>query len=435
MYQANFCLKSKGIDVSQDKLSEGFELFKIEQDFIRSMMNLIEDFHEISPERHKEVVSSLEIVQQDEKTDRQKLDNFLNKKTKFEQIQFAMFNYMNSVFERSVNSLLKYAITNNDDVNSIYINKFIDYEKTLSKPIRDSNYEKATDQERMQIRMDYYDQIISLIPSNWQILLNIPDSLMWKNKFFKYEYTELRARRNLLTHRGSFFDKKYVNEIKNSITKSKKSVDLKEGFNFYNDQGFFGSFKTGLQKLDDLCTGNKTVRMPPGYIFHVFKILIRTFNLIRLFSDKNGSSTTELQVNLINLGIRFKHNSYLIIARLLADDHLFASPHLEEDEENNIFIKGNYLLACLEEKKIFELNQIEYKKKKNEESFFEELKGVNIPIIKLLIAMYQGEENRYEAILNSFEKKLYASAINWPIFNEIKKNDKLLEILKTKIKV
>lgn len=421
--------------MSQDKLSEGFELFKIEQDFIRSMMNLIEDFHEISPERHKEVVSSLESVQQDEKTDRQKFDNFLNKKTKFEQIQFAMFNYMNSVFERSVNSLLKYAITNNDDVASIYINKFIDYEKTLSKPIRDSNYEKATDQERMQIRMDYYDQIISLIPSNWQILLNIPDSLMWKNKFFKYEYTELRARRNLLTHRGSFFDKKYVNEIKNSITKSKKSVDLKEGFNFYNDQGFFGSFKTGLQKLDDLCTGNKTVRMPPGYIFHVFKILIRTFNLIRLFSDKHGSSTTELQVNLINLGIRFKHNSYLIIARLLTDDHLFASPHLEEDEENNIFIKGNYLLACLEEKKIFELNKIEYKKKKNEEIFFEELKEVNIPIVKLLITMYQGESNKYEAILNSFEnKKLYTTAINWPIFNEIKKNDRLLEILKTKIK-
>lgn len=421
--------------MSEDKSNSGLILAKIDHDFIFSMFNLIEDFNEISPERHKDVITSLTNTEKKGKPNRHEVINFFNKKTKFEQIQFAMFNYMNSVFERNVNNCLKYAISNNDDVNSIYISKFIDYEKTLSKPIRDSNYEKASDQERTQIRMRYFDQIISLIPSNWQMLLNIPDSLMWDNKYFKYQFTELRARRNLLTHRGSRYDEKYVNEIKNSISKSKKSVDLDDGFSFYCDKGFFGYSKNDLKDIDSLHLDEKTVIMRPLYILTVFELLLKSFNLIRLFSDKKTSITTSLQVKLINLGIQFENIFFFRIARTLAIDHIFASVNLENDDEEIIFIKGNYLLSCIEEKKVLNKYEKKYEMRKNEVKYFEELKNINLPIIELLISIYNGNEDKYELILNKFNNNsLTELAIDWPIFNEIKKNDRLLEILKTKIK-
>jgi len=397
--------------------------------FQETMIALISDYLDISPQKNQEISSILEEGKEISPLEAFKSNReFRDKNIRFGQFHYAIFNYMNSIFERSINNLLKFAISTNDDVRRIYLAKFIDYDNELigrgGKSIRDANYEFASPEDKLDIQLGYFDNIISLIPSAWQTLLTIPDSVMWDDKNLKFDYSELRARRHLLTHRGVIYDQKYVDEVKRNTTKSKKGGDPKERFTYFNKYLFFTY--SDLNTLDDLV--GKKVRIPKYYMLNSFYKLCRLFHVVSLYSGfENEQRTTQLQLEFTNLGVKYESVGFLFYSRLFSQDLQLISKEHQDD-----FVKGNYLISCIEEKKLLKK---EYRKKIHEDEYCMHLSQNNHPLFKFLVAYYNGDSRNYKQIISQIEdNSLGRDYESWPLFNGIKKNKTLMKILSQKVK-
>jgi len=420
------------------KIIFGDEVSMISSEFNRSMISLISDFLEIAPEKVQEIKELREpnIKVKDKVKEQSEalihVRNYMDKSTRYSQFKYAMFNYMNSIFERSINNLLKLAISSNKDIRKIYIQKFIEYDKQLSeknaKTIRDANYECASDKEKLKIQLNYFDQIISLKPDNWQFLLNIPNEVLWSDKKLKFQFTELRARRHLLTHRGPIYDNKYIDEIKYSVLKSKNTDDPKEIFKILFNKGYFANPKKNLDSIDKLAGKNEIfVSMVRDYFCDCFCILSRLFHMIlRYVANPEHDYTSRLQIEFLTIGSKYNIPIFHDLVRTLTTDLI----KIKKDKDN-LTEKCNYLISCIETR---EITKESYLKQEYEDDFVREIEGNEDPLLKFLIAYYNGQNRKYKQFIEQIEdESLPFDALTWPIFRKVIHSKSLLKILKTKI--
>lgn len=411
------------------KLKFEDDVMRISVEFQTSMFALITDYLDISPEKSKAIYSLVDRARTNKKErTRASFLNYIDKSKKFSQFQYAMFNYMNSIFERSMNDILKLAVRSQKDIRNIYIKKFIDFEDKQDKKIRDAKYENLSDKQRTEFQLSYFEQIITLKPDNWQFLLNIPNEVMWSDKDLKFEYTELRARRHLLTHRGYFFDKKYVEDIKNSVIKSKNSDDPKKLFQDFHRSMFFTITKDKLNNIDDLVkTKQYSVDMTKLYVISSFTVLVRLFHMVQCYLlSKDYGYTTNIQIEAIKAGVNYRSPGLLLLTREICMDLLKI-----KNKEIHDYEKCNYLISCIEMRNIV---GEDYKKRRYEEDFLNYLSDKKDPLIKFLIAYYHNDKKRYKSLLEEIDNdRLSTDAESWPLFNGIKHNRTWMKIIKTKI--
>ena len=416
------------------KLTPEQENHRICDEFNHSMFALLTDYLDIAPEKSKEIYDLVDKVKSKTKKENEKYDHYkdyMDKSKKFSQFQYAMFNFMNSIFERSMNDLLKFAIRSKKDIKNIFIKKFIDYEDKQDKKIRDANYENLTNKQRLAFQLNYYEQIITLKPDNWQFLLNIPNEIMWASKKLKFEYTELRARRHLLTHRGYFFDKKYVEDIKNTIKKSKNSEDPKKLFDLFHRNKYFTNTRDELDVLDDLVKPKPyRVYMTRFYFINAFTCLFRLFHMVQCYlSLDENSLTTGAQVELLNVAVNYKDPILLRFTKVLCNDLV----KIENKKKHN-YAMCNYLISCIETRKFAKLIEKDYKKAKYEEEYLNSIIENDDPLINFLVAYYHEDKRKYKQLLEKIEdSSLGAESIEWPLFNGIRNDKALMKILNTKI--
>ena len=418
------------------KLTPEQENHRICDEFNHSMFALLTDYLDIAPEKSKEIYDLVDKVKSKTKKENEKYDrykDYIDKSKKFSQFQYAMFNFMNSIFERSMNDLLKFAIRSKKDIKNIFIKKFIDYEDKQDKKIRDANYENLTNKQRLAFQLNYYEQIITLKPDNWQFLLNIPNEIMWASKKLKFEYTELRARRHLLTHRGYSFDKKYVEDIKNTIKKSKNSDDPKKLFELFHRNKYFTNTRDELDVLDDLAKPKPyRVFMTRFYFINAFTCLFRFFHMVQCYlSSSEVGFTSSAQVKFLNAAVKYEDPYLMNFSKILCNDLV----KIDKKKMHN-YEMCNYLIGCIEIRNVLNKMKKDYKKTKYEEEYLNCIIENNDPLIKFLVAYYHEDKSKYKQLLEKIEdSSLGADAINWPIFNGIRNNKALMKILKTKIKI
>ena len=164
-------------------------------------------------------------------------------------LQNALFTYLYSIYEKHLDELVKFSIRKDTSVRGRYFQLYSDFLKDSDLKLH-PNFINLSKVKQTEFILEHLSSIKKQMVDlkREQFLFDIPDKIMWKDKNLKFNLTEIRARRNLITHRKAIFDKRYVVDIKNSVKKSKKVEDPKTTIAFYVRRNLYPK----IQRLDPL---------------------------------------------------------------------------------------------------------------------------------------------------------------------------------------
>lgn len=407
----------------KQKKTETFESIAVS--FEDEMTALIDDFYQISDIKIENIDKILK-KRKDKDDGKFSYENYINFKDeniKHVHFRFAMFNYLNSLFEKHINELLRFSIKNNTKVREQFLIKFIDLDKKQVEKnlpsLRDMQYEKMSLSKKTEFQMNYFKDISNSLPplNNWEYFFNIPESRMWANKNLKFDYTEMRARRNLLTHRGSFYDQDYIDNIITTVKKSKKTLDPTKRFMDYHEMGFFLSSDYELKTLEDLVNKIKpkfvTISVP--YFTHCFNTLIKIYFTAYNHATMSDTFAINIVHKLLVLSRRLKNPMFYFEARSLAYDFL---KNYSSKNDGNDYLKANYLLAIREINKFRKKRNLDIKKTEFEIEFIEYFNSKHEPLYQLLIHLM---DDNFDQCLIDIKNVtgLTERSKNWFIFSDL----------------
>lgn len=401
------------------------EFTRLSDNFRDEMSALIVDFYEITQVKTQTISK---IIKQSSSSDPNNLPiedyiEFVEENTKHHQFRYAMFNFMNSIFEKHINDLFKISIINNPKIKERYITKFIELDKlrveSKQSSIRNTDYETTTSAKKLNIQLKYIKEISSLLPPlhNWQFFYDISDTEMWANEDLKFDFTEMKSRRNLLTHRGTVYDEDYVESIINSVKKSKKISDPQKRVEEYHKLKYFTFISQKQKTLHDLIGKNSTykVRISNSYFTHCFITLINIYFTVWNNATKSNNLCINLSHELLELGKKLKNPTFYFVAKSIC--YRYIRNYLIETIDND-FVKANYLLATREVNKINAKLGREITQSKFEKEFIDYFLAKNEPIYNLLLSLLN---NNYDDCLELLKKVngLKEQSRNWFIFSDL----------------
>ena len=217
-------------------------------------------------------------------------------------LQNALFTYLYSIYEKHLDELVKFSIRKDTSVRGRYFQLYSDFLKDSDLKLH-PNFINLSKVKQTEFILEHLSsikkQMVDL--NREQFLFDIPDKIMWKDKNLKFNLTEIRARRNLITHRKAIFDKRYVVDIKNSVKKSKKVEDPKTTIAFYVRRNLYPK----IQSLDELTKKNFPVRNDIRYFFHVLETIINIYSTVWNYTSKSSNLTSTIGYELNKLYLAF----------------------------------------------------------------------------------------------------------------------------------
>ena len=330
--------------------------FELGDAFIKDFSSLMDDFDSITRDKIENIVSyRKEFDEVDGRVERIDIFKKMSQENlKHHQFRVAMFNYLNSIFERHINKLIEQSIISNKLFREKCLNKLIEYDeekiKKNEKTIRNFKWESASKNEKNQILIKNFKELFYKFTPilGWQFFFGVEDDLMWSDKNLRLDFTEIRARRNLLTHRGSSYDREYVDNIQH-VTKSKNVFDPQKRISELFAKGYFILGKFDAEKHNNLLKlideKNTKVPITNAYFFHTFSVFTRIYcklwNKVTNSSDLNSQLTHELLV----LGHKTGSIAFPRLALIISNE--FYEFFFTQKADNTLF-KVNYLLLVKE---------------------------------------------------------------------------------------
>ena len=204
-------------------------------DFIEDIFALLQEFVEILNDKES---LRKKLRKEIHKNNGEQIDNYYNyneiKKSNDSiksqiHLQNALFTYLYSTYEKHIDELVKFSVRKDSSVRFNFFNLYKKYLKDSNSNIPSDFINLSKSKQAEYILEPLRDVKTKMDDINReQFLFDIPDKIMWRDKNLKFNIVEIRARRNLITHRKAVFDKQYVSDIKHSVTKSKKLMTLKK---------------------------------------------------------------------------------------------------------------------------------------------------------------------------------------------------------------
>jgi len=401
--------------------------------FCDEMMALADDFFEIANDKVNSITKQADSLKSSEGNNKSinyhEMKSLSDDSLKHGLFRIAMFNYMNSIFERGINDLLKLSVKEDLGVKSRFIEKFIDLDNQKIKnghsSIRNAKFELMPQADRDQIYLKYFKEVSECLPPliNWKYFYDISDRSMWSNKNLRFDFNEIRSRRNLLTHRGVHYDEEYVEKVIYGATKSKNVAEPQERIEFYFKKGLFTSnLKKSEEAVNLYSLLNKEEPVPVlikhSYFKHSFSILLYIYLKLWSHVTKSDDLLVSVAHDLLVRSRKLTNPSYaLLVLNLLNDFHQDFNGEISSD-----FLKANHLLAFREINKLLkESGKKTFAPKKYELEFLDYFKDFSDPKFKVLISIFNN--NFDEAISNLYLcKGLHSSAKNWFLFADLIKD-------------
>jgi hypothetical protein len=398
--------------------------------FCNEMMALADDFFEIANDKVNSIVKqadSLKASRENRKSiNFHEIKNLTEDNLKHGLFRIAMFNYMNSIFERGTNDLLKLSVKEDVEVKSRFIEKFIDLDnhkiKNGQTSIRNAKFELMSQKDRDQVYIKYFKEVSECLPPliNWKYFYDISDRSMWSNKNLRFDFNEIRSRRNLLTHRGIHYDDEYVERVLYGATKSKNVAEPQERIEFYFKRGLFTSNKKASEEAVNLYSLVNTENPVPvvikhSYFNHSFSILLYIYLKLWSHATKSDDLFVSVAHDLLVRSRKLPNSSYVFfVLSLLNDFHQDFNGEISSD-----FLKANHLLAFREMNKLAkEAGKKLFEPKKYELEFLEYFKFSSDPKFKVLISVY---DNDFDGAISNLQlcKGLHESSKNWFLFSDL----------------
>lgn len=292
-------------------------------DFIEDIFALLQEFVEI---RNDKESLRKKLRKEIHKNNGEQIDNYYNEIKKSNDsiksqihLQNALFTYLYSTYEKHIDELVKFSIRKDSSVRLNYFNLYKTYLKDSNSNIPSDfiNFSKSKQAEHILEPLRTVKTKMDDI-NREQFLFDIPDKIMWRDKNLKFNIVEIRARRNLITHRKAVFDKQYVSDIKHSVTKSKKVDDPKKSIEAYVQKGLYPKIKD----LEELLTKeNIEVRNGFYYFFHVFKNILYIYSTVWNYVTKSPHLTSCITYELNKLFLAFPNRKYLNFAELTSRNY------------------------------------------------------------------------------------------------------------------
>ena len=222
----------------------------------------------------------------------------------------AYFVYSFSLFEKFLSDVVRLSVTQNKKVRELYAQQFLKFAKEYKSKHNDDRYvDMLTDWKKM---LDNYDEMPNPLSLATYIF-----GIDTENKDFKQHlinYVESRERRNLLIHRGEFFDKRYLDSVKRGLGKNGQQYEklLKERV-FWNKD--FDVKKIQQSEI--------SANVSPRYFRNVIHTLLFISNVVHMsafrktkkFYLDNGSYSLNPIHRILRHAFDFKVLSFLITCR------------------------------------------------------------------------------------------------------------------------
>lgn len=313
-------------------------------DFIEDIFALLQEFVEILNDKES---LRKKLRKEIHKNNGEQIDNYYNyneiKKSNDSiksqiHLQNALFTYLYSTYEKHIDELVKFSVRKDSSVRFNFFNLYKKYLKDSNSNIPSDFINLSKSKQAEYILEPLRDVKTKMDDINReQFLFDIPDKIMWRDKNLKFNIVEIRARRNLITHRKAVFDKQYVSDIKHSVTKSKKVDDPKKSIEAYVKQGLYPKIKD----LDGLLSKeNIEVRNSFYYFFHVFKNILYIYSTVWNYVTKSPHLTSCITYELNKLFLAFPNRKYLNFAELTSRNYKKIYP-----KTITPFFVVNYLLS------------------------------------------------------------------------------------------
>ncbi|MDC0576249.1 hypothetical protein OAO51_06095 [Nitrosomonadaceae bacterium] len=381
-------------------VSDNTNFDEIGRSFSTEMFALATDFYEINVDKGKAWHKEFQDLDDSSHIDHQKRKRLYNDSLKHSQFRIAMFNYMHSIFERHVNELLKLSIKKDKIVRGRYIHKFIEIDNDRVRNnqvfIRNAKFDAMEDNEKNEIYLQHLKAVTETIPPlfNWQYFYDISDKHMFRDENLKFDYNEIRNRRNLLTHRGDIFDKHYVDKIL-QINKSRSAADPNKRIKDFFRRGYFGSSVKQREKedLNALISNKRTqANIAHPYFFHSFRVLFSIYLKLWAHATKSDNLLIQVTHDLLFYSRKYKIYDFVVFSfRFLQDFYMDFGRGQATD-----FLKANHLLTFREFNKLLKKSKNKERKLLKagvcENEFIASLDDdEKDPIYKVLLALYNND--------------------------------------------
>jgi hypothetical protein len=248
---------------------------------------------------------------------------------------------------------------------------------------------------------------------------------MWKDNTLKFDMSEIRARRNLLTHRGTCFDNDYVETLLYSSNTSKKNINPQERIKYFFEKRLFTTPKHEELLTDDIFSLVRIddpipVVINERYFIFSFGCLLKLYLKIWSHVTNKDVLTTNTMHELMWLGTKLNNKLFFILALDLFKDYIYFFGNDNAGE----YLKANALLifrdircSALENGyPIHEPNKLESELI----YFFEE--RLDNPLFEVLILVYKNQLKDACTLLKKCRNLPYNSE-DWFLFKDLRSLD------------
>ncbi|MDC1408813.1 hypothetical protein N8524_10915 [Candidatus Puniceispirillum sp.] len=222
----------------------------------------------------------------------------------------AYFVYSFTLFEKFISDVIKLSVTKNKKVRELYAQQFLNFAKEHRSKNNDDKYiNMLTDWKKMLANYDELPNPIAIAIFIFGV--NESGKIFEKRKF---KYVEARERRNLLTHRGQYIDKRYLDSIKRGLGKNGQQYEkrLKKEV-----------FRSDELNFNELEKNRIPANITPSYFVSVIETLLYIAIVIHLAAFKKskklyreqGSYALNACHRILSYAFDFKSPTFLFVCK------------------------------------------------------------------------------------------------------------------------
>jgi hypothetical protein len=277
--------------------------------------------------------------------------------------------------------------------------------------------------EKNVIYLNLFKEVTETLPPllNYQHFFSISDRNMWNDESLRFDFMEIRSRRNLLTHRGINYDNEYIEKILKSAPSSSNFINPKKRIQFYFEKEFFHIPKLNSIVNNDIKNLINLEKPIPvvitnNYFMFSFSRLMMIYCKLWVYATKSHELLINISHDLIKLGLKYKTGILISLSIHIVEDFIYCF----ENEDISDLLKANYLLAVRDIKNKHAEN--EEKKSvffKYENEFLEYfINKTDVPLYQVLISILGNDLVTAITHLKTCAD-LPAESKNWVLFTDL----------------
>ncbi len=443
--------------------SENYQknLSNLFQSFTDDLNLIIDDYSAIVRDKTKNVSSSLQKIKEKDVTlgkrsfKYEDAKDFIEITQKRMHFSYAMFLYLYSTHERHTNFLLKESILNNPKVQSNYAHQFS--KLNSEKNIIDATFITQSKEDQIKTQIQYLPDVLKLknfvAPQSWQIIMgseknflnstdslaikgvNLQEDIFTKKSNLKFDYNEIRARRNILAHRGSKFDSEYISKITGEKNLSKSGVD-KETVNRIRDFFDVNFYRKIDQEVSFEDLLNQRIQITPLYFYHTYFTFIKLYLDLWLSVSQDYSEINSLALEMLFLSRKAKNFVFVLFSisllTYLVKEKISRGSELDLDTE---YTMANYLLSLNELRRRTKIPRAKFNKIEFVTEYIKYFKSHKNKLFAVLLAVIQDDFDKAMKELENCEPIFHKrQKEEWFLFIDLKEHSSFDSVFNKLIK-